>query len=63
MVHVTVNAVSLGIAADGNVDVDVTLVRGAITQITYSAVVDSGTAQVVTSVSVIVDTTPIVAPI
>lgn len=63
VVRVTVTAVSLGIAADGNVDVDVTLVGGAITQITYSASVDSGTAQVVTVVSAIVDATPIVAPI
>ena len=63
VVRVTVNAVSLGIAADGNVDVDVTLTGGAITQITYSATVDTGTAQVVTVVSAIVDTTPILAPI
>lgn len=63
VVRVTVNAVSLGIAADGNVDVDVTLTGGAITQISYNAAVDTGTAQVLTVITAIVDTTPIIAPI
>lgn len=63
VVQVTVTAVSLGITADGNVDVQVLLADGAITQITYTAPVDGGTAQVVTTISTIVDTTPIVAPI
>ena len=63
VVRVTVSAVSLGIAADGNVDVDVTLAGDAITQISYTAAVDGGTAQVVTTISAVVDATPIVAPI
>ena len=63
VVRVTVNAVSWGIAADGNVDVDVTLAGGAITQISYTAAVDGGTAQVVTIIGAVVDATPIVAPI
>lgn len=63
VVRVTVSALSLGIAADGNVDVDVTLAGDAITQISYTAAVDGGTAQVVTTISAVVDATPIVAPI
>ena len=63
VVQATVTAVSLGITADGNVDVQVRLVGGVITQITYTAPLDGGTAQVVTTISAVVDTTPIVAPI
>ena len=51
------------INAEGNVDVLVALANGAITQITYTAAVDGGTAQVVTTISAVVDPTPIVAPI
>lgn len=63
VVEATVTAVSLGIAAEGNVNVQVLLVNGAIGQITYSAAADGGTAQVVTIISAVVDPTPIVAPI
>ena len=63
VVQATVTAVSLGITAEGNVDVHVLLVDGAIAQITYTAPVDGGTAQVVTTISPVVDPTPIVAPI
>ncbi len=63
VVRVTVSAVSLGIAAEGNVDVDVRLVGDAITHISYTAPVDGGTAQVVTVIGAVVDATPIVAPI
>lgn len=63
VVQATVAAVSLGISAEGNVDVQVLLVDGTITQITYTATVDGGTAQVVTTISAVVDPTPIVAPI
>lgn len=63
VVQATVTAVSLGINAEGNVDVLVALANGAITQITYTAAVDGGTAQVVTTISAVVDPTPIVAPI
>ena len=63
VVQATVTAVSLGIAAEGNVDVQILLVDGAITQITYTAPVEGGTAQVVTLLSAVSDATPIVAPI
>lgn len=62
-VRATVSAVSLGVAAEGNVDVDVIIVNGAITQLSYSSAVEGGTAQVVTTIGPVVDTTPIVAPI
>lgn len=63
VVRATVSAVSLGVAAEGNVDVDVVIVNGAITQLSYSSAVEGGTAQVVTTVGAVVDATPIVAPI
>ena len=59
---VTVTAVSLGIQADGNVDVLVTLQGGVITVISYDATVQGGTANVSTAISAITDTTPITAP-
>ncbi|MGB8860991.1 MAG: hypothetical protein WCC60_17155 [Ilumatobacteraceae bacterium] len=62
-VRATVTAVSLGITADGNVDVDVLLVNGTIAQITYATAVEGGTAQVVTTISPVADPTPITAPI
>ena len=63
MVQTTVTAVSLGIATEGNVDVQVLLIGGVITQITYAAAVEGGTAEVVTLISAVSDPTPIVAPI
>lgn len=63
LVRVSVNAVALGLAIEGNVDVDVTLVNGVITQLVYNTPVAGGTAQVVTTVGPVVDATPIVAPI
>jgi hypothetical protein len=62
-VQATVTAVALGISAEGNVDVQVVLVNGAISQITYSTAVEGGTAQVVSTITPLVDATPIVAPI
>ena len=63
MVRATVTALSLGIAAEGNVEVQVLLVNGAIAQITYTAPVEGGAAQVVSIISPVLDPTPIVAPI
>jgi hypothetical protein len=60
---VTVTATSLGITAEGNVAVDVVVVDGAITEVRYSAAVEGGTAEVVTVISPLADTTPITAPI
>lgn len=62
-VRATVSAVSLGVAAEGNVDVDVLIANSTITQLSYSSAVEGGTAQVVTTIGPVVDTTPIVAPI
>lgn len=60
---VTVTATSLGINAEGTVDVEVVLVGGAITEVRYSAAVEGGTAEVVTMLSALADATPITAPI
>lgn len=60
---VSVNARSLGISVDGDVPVTVTITGGAITQIAYTAPVQGGTAEVVTTIGPVVDMTPIVAPI
>lgn len=62
-VRATVSAVSLGVAAEGNVDVDVVIINGAITQVSYASAIEGGTAQVVTTIGPVVDATPIVAPI
>lgn len=59
----TVDALQLGIAATGTADVQIVLVAGVITQISYTTAVEGGTAVVRTDVSPLVDTTPIVAPI
>lgn len=63
VVRVTVLAASLGIAVEGNADVEVTLVNGTITLISYSTPMGGGTAAVVSHIGPRVDTTPIVAPI
>lgn len=59
----TVDALQLGIAATGTADVQIVVVAGVITQISYTTAVEGGTATVRTQVSPLVDTTPIVAPI
>ncbi|MDO8389077.1 MAG: hypothetical protein Q7V57_01200 [Actinomycetota bacterium] len=59
---VTVNAVALGIQVDGNVDLNVTLVDGLITTITYDAAVQGGQANVTTVITALADATPITAP-
>ena len=60
---VAVNARSLGITIDGDVTVTVTIAGGAITQIGYTAPIQGGTAEEVTTISPVTDATPIVAPI
>lgn len=62
-VRVTVPATALGIAADGAVDVDVTLQNGSIVQVTYTAAVEGGNATVITQIGPITDPTPITPPI
>jgi len=62
LLKVTVTAVALGIQAEGNVDVTVTLVDGRVTTIAYDATVQGGTANVTTAISALIDTTPITAP-
>lgn len=62
-VRVTVAATALGIAADGMVDVDVTVVNGAVTQVSYTTAIEGGDATVVTVIGPIADPTPISAPI
>lgn len=62
-VRVTVAATALGIAAEGSVEVDVTLVDGAVAQVTYTAAIEGGTAMVVTVIGPVADASPIVPPI
>ena len=63
LVRVTLPAVSIGIATEGNVDVDVSLVNGGITRITYATTVSGNPATTVSDIGGLVDATPIVAPI
>lgn len=60
---VTVAAAALGVAANGDVLVEVVLVDGALAEVRYTAAVDSGMATVVTTISALTDSTPISAPI
>ena len=61
---VTVPAAALGIAADGNADVQVTVSAGVLQYVSYSAALSDGTtADVSAVIGPLVDTTPIVAPI
>ena len=61
---VTVTASALGIAAEGNSDVQVTVSGGLLQQVSYSAALADGTtASVVAVIGPLVDTSPIVAPI
>lgn len=61
--RVTVSAVTLGVAQEGNADVDVVITNGAITEIGYSTTVDGSVGSVATTVGPVVDATPIVAPV
>lgn len=63
VVRVSVSAVSLGVPGDGNVDVDVAITGGSISQISYSSPVEGGVATVVTAVGPVADATPITPPI
>ena len=61
---VTVSAAALGIAADGNADVQVTVSNGMLQLVSYSAALADGTtADVSAVIGPLVDTSPIVAPI
>ena len=61
---VSVAAAALGIAAEGNSDVQVTVSGGLLQQVSYSAALADGTtASVVALIGPLVDTSPIVAPI
>ena len=61
---VTVPAAALGIAADGNADVQVTVSAGVLQFVSYSAALADGTtADVSAVIGPLIDTTPIVAPI
>jgi hypothetical protein len=61
---VTVAAAALGIAAEGNSDVQVTVSGGVLQQVSYTAALADGTtASVVAVIGPLVDTSPIVAPI
>jgi hypothetical protein len=61
---VTVAAAALGIAADGNADVQVTVSGGVLQSVSYSAALTDGTTADVTAViGPLTDTTPIVPPI
>lgn len=60
--RVTVSAVTLGVAQEGNADVDVVIAGGVITEIGYSTTVDGSVGSVATTVGPVVDPTPIVAP-
>lgn len=61
--RVTVSAVTLGVAQEGTVDVDVVITNGAITEIGYSTTVDGSVGSVATTVGPVVDPTPIVVPV
>jgi hypothetical protein len=61
---VTVPAAALGIAADGNADVQVTVSAGVLQLVSYSAALADGTtADVSAVIGPLVDATPIVPPI
>ena len=61
---VSVAAAALGVAAEGNSDVQVTVSGGLLQQVSYSAALADGTtATVVALIGPLVDTSPIVAPI
>jgi hypothetical protein len=63
LLQVTLTAVSIGIAAEGNVDVDVSLVNGVITRIMYATTAGGSPATTVSDIGPLADATPIVAPI
>jgi hypothetical protein len=61
--RVTVSALTLGVGATGNTDVEVVLTKGVITEVDYATTKDGNVASVATIISALTDTTPIVAPI
>jgi hypothetical protein len=62
-VVVNVPAASLGVAAEGNVDVTVTITGTAATAVSYAATLEGRPANVRTTLGPVVDGTPVVAPI
>ncbi|MFM2077334.1 MAG: hypothetical protein RJA49_1224 [Actinomycetota bacterium] len=61
--RVTVSALTLGVGATGNADVEVVMTKGVIKEVDYGTTKDGNVASVATVISKVVDATPISAPI